>query len=95
MKILIAYGTTEGETRKICDFFQDKTKEASHKLSLQIPQLPQISNYWTLSRLAFCRLSKKSCMHMRVFLTRPKGNRHYIATQTHSLNESIRHVTIH
>lgn len=34
MKLLIVYGTTEGQTRKICEFINDKAKESDHQVSL-------------------------------------------------------------
>ncbi|SMO62932.1 flavodoxin domain-containing protein [Fodinibius sediminis] len=34
MKILIIYGSTEGQTRKICTFLRDKAQEAGHEVSL-------------------------------------------------------------
>jgi len=34
MKLLIVYGTTEGQTRKICEFIRDKAKQNGHTVSL-------------------------------------------------------------
>ncbi|MCW9705842.1 flavodoxin domain-containing protein [Fodinibius salsisoli] len=34
MKLLIVYGTTEGQTRKICTFLRDEAKKAGHEVSL-------------------------------------------------------------
>jgi len=34
MKLLIVYGTTEGQTRKICEFIRDKATEAGHEVTL-------------------------------------------------------------
>lgn len=34
MKLLIVYGTTEGQTRKICEFLRDEAKKSGHKVSL-------------------------------------------------------------
>ena len=34
MKLLIVYGTTEGQTRKICEFLRDKADEAGHEVTL-------------------------------------------------------------
>lgn len=34
MKLLIVYGTTEGQTRKVCEFLRDKAKEAGHEVSV-------------------------------------------------------------
>lgn len=34
MKLLIVYGTTEGQTRKICEFLRDKAKENGHEVSV-------------------------------------------------------------
>lgn len=34
MKLLIVYGTTEGHTRKICEFLRDKAQELGHKVSI-------------------------------------------------------------
>ncbi|NGP89879.1 flavodoxin domain-containing protein [Fodinibius halophilus] len=34
MKLLIVYATTEGQTKKICEFLRDKAKKADHEVSL-------------------------------------------------------------
>lgn len=34
MKLLIVYGTTEGQTRKICEFLRDQAQKAGHDVSL-------------------------------------------------------------
>lgn len=34
MKLLIVYGTTEGQTRKICEFLRDHAKKAGHQVTL-------------------------------------------------------------
>jgi len=34
MKLLIAYGTTEGQTRKICEYLRDQAKQKGHDVSL-------------------------------------------------------------
>ena len=34
MKILIVYGTTEGQTRKICEFLRDQAEQVGHEISL-------------------------------------------------------------
>lgn len=34
MKLLIAYGTTEGQTRSICEYLRDEAKKAGHEVSL-------------------------------------------------------------
>lgn len=34
MKLLIVYGTTEGQTKKICEFLRDEAKKAGHEVSL-------------------------------------------------------------
>jgi len=34
MKLLIVYGTTEGQTRKICEFLRDEAKKNGHEVTL-------------------------------------------------------------
>ena len=34
MKLLIVYGSTEGQTRKICEFLRDKAQGSGHKVSI-------------------------------------------------------------
>jgi len=34
MKLLIVYGSTEGQTRKICEFLRDKANKSGHQVSL-------------------------------------------------------------
>jgi menaquinone-dependent protoporphyrinogen oxidase len=34
MKLLIVYGTVEGQTRKICEYLRDEAKRAGHTVSL-------------------------------------------------------------
>ncbi len=34
MKVLIVYGTTEGQTRKIASFLKDETEKLGHQVTL-------------------------------------------------------------
>ena len=34
MKLLIVYGTTEGQTRKICKYIRDKAVDDGHEVSI-------------------------------------------------------------
>ncbi len=34
MKLLIVYGTTEGQTRKICEYLRDKAKDDGHEVTI-------------------------------------------------------------
>lgn len=42
MKLLIAFGSTEGQTRKICKFLQEEAREAGHRVSLSDTTGPRI-----------------------------------------------------
>ncbi len=42
MKLLIAYGTTEGQTRKICEFLRDEAQQAGHWVSIADTTGPQL-----------------------------------------------------
>lgn len=42
MKLLIVYGTTEGQTRKICEYLRDKAVEDGHEVTLLDSTVPDI-----------------------------------------------------
>jgi menaquinone-dependent protoporphyrinogen oxidase len=43
MKLLIVYGTTEGQTRKICEYMRDKAEDDGHDVSIADSTGPDIN----------------------------------------------------
>lgn len=43
MKLLIVYGTTEGQTRKICEHIRDKAEDDGHKVSIVDSSGPEVT----------------------------------------------------
>lgn len=43
MKLLIIYGTTEGQTRKICEYMKDKAADDGHEVSIADATGPDVS----------------------------------------------------
>lgn len=43
MKLLIVYGTTEGQTRKICEYLRDKAEDDGHQVSVVDATEPDVA----------------------------------------------------
>lgn len=80
MKLLIVYGTTEGQTRKICEFLRVKAKERGHTVSMND------STGAVLSPFGFDGVIIASSIHNDRFQASVE---HYLKEQSKLLNNQI------